>query len=181
MDFFTCLTGFAGLLFYLIIGKGDEVIQLLNLVSVIEDVVEMLGASLSFCIGYSAGKAACYVVVSNALISFGGIYLLIYAMDSSVDNVDTQIGIALCILSGILTALYGYNCCFAELAKFITAGPREVTVVGQSSDKASKGSASTADTSKAPSKLDGDRNELAKHVGSAAFNVAGATGLVPSV
>merc|ERR1719506_817805 len=86
MDFFTCLSGYAGLFFYLAAGLGTPdavekaaaVIQLLNLLSVIEDAIEMFGAMFSFCIGYSPGLAAWYVVCSNALISFGGIYIIVY-------------------------------------------------------------------------------------------------------
>jgi len=175
MDFFTCLSGYAGLFFYLAAGLGTPdavekaaaVIQLLNLLSVIEDAIEMFGAMFSFCIGYSPGLAAWYVVCSNALISFGGIYIIVYVMDSEIDDTTTQLGCVLVIVCGILTALYGYYCCFAELEDVMKKEPQSITV-GKSSDKASQGS------KEKNAEIDGDRIGLAKHVGSATLSVANA-------
>merc|ERR1712196_514595 len=98
MDFFTCLTGIAGLLFYGITGKGEEVIQLLNLISVIEDVIELCGASLSFCFKYSDERAALHVIFSNTLLFFSSVYLLIVVMESSIDDFDFLLAVAFCIV-----------------------------------------------------------------------------------
>jgi hypothetical protein len=167
MDFFTCYTGWAGLLYFLLTGKGGGVIRLLNLVSVLEDVVELLGASFSFCIGYSEVGAITHVFISNTLITFGSIWLLVNVVDSvpGLDR-DTLIGCALCVVAGIATAWYGYCCCFAELAEFI--------------DSAQQPAQEGGNRRRNQQEVDGTERDLVEHELNTVYDLTVNTGVIPS-
>lgn len=177
MDFFTVMTGVVGFIYGFLTGRQAGVSQLLNALSVFEDIVEAASACFSFGFtlinGFSQEASAFFILGSNGLLfiaaevinfmisDIGGDFN--WADDSGDLIMDLVVALIIIPLCTVINASYGVFIC--------------VDSVHSALEKGKKGPKSKTVGKK--SKPEGRMKDVEDKVKGNLENVAEATGIVP--